>query len=61
MFLNNIICWLFNPFIFSQEIHMPMIYYVLKQIENLQIFYYNTNGLVAWQDGSYWLSIPNTI
>lgn len=39
-----------------------MLYYFIEQMENLQIFYYETSELdqVAWQDGSYWLLIPNT-
>lgn len=40
-----------------------MLYYFIEQMENLQIFYYETSELdqVAWQDGSYWLLIPNTL
>lgn len=39
-----------------------MLYYFIERVENLQIFYYETSELdqVAWQDGSYWLLIPNT-
>lgn len=40
-----------------------MLYYFIEQMENLQIFYYETSELdqVAWQDGSYWFLIPNTL
>lgn len=40
-----------------------MLYHFIEQMEYLQIFYYETSELdqVAWQDGSYWFLIPNTL
>lgn len=40
-----------------------MLYHFIEQMEYLQIFYYKTSELdqVAWQDGSYWFLIPNTL
>lgn len=65
LFLNTI-CWLFLKIHFILFLHKKsiwMLYHFIEQMEYLQIFYYETSELdqVAWQDGSYWFLIPNTL
>lgn len=64
VFKYNLLTFLKNPFIlFLHKNSIWMLYHFIEQMENLQIFYYETSELdqVAWQDGSYWFLIPNTL
>lgn len=64
VFKYNLLTFFLNPFIlFLHKKSIWMLYHFIEQMENLQIFYYETSELdqVAWQDGSYWFLIPNTL
>lgn len=64
VFKYNLLTFFKNPFIlFLQMKSIWMLYHFIEQMEYLQIFYYETSELdqVAWQDGSYWFLITNTL
>lgn len=64
VFKYNLLTFFKNPFIlFLHKKSIWMLYHFIEQMEYLQIFYYETSELdqVAWQDGSYWFLIPNTL
>lgn len=64
VFKYNLLTFFKNPFIlFLHRNSIWMLYHFIEQMEYLQIFYYETSELdqVAWQDGSYWFLIPNTL
>lgn len=64
VFKYNMLTFFKNPFIlFLHKKSIWMLYHFIEQMEYLQIFYYETSELdqVAWQDGSYWFLIPNTL
>lgn len=63
VFKYNLLTFFKNPFIlFLHKKSIWMLNHFIEQMDYLQIFYYETSELdqVAWQDGSYWLLIPNT-